>query len=357
MFLQTRLDNLQRKIRERDLDAMLITNAVNRTYITGFSGTAGYGIVTQEKAFLLTDFRYTHQACEQAPCFEVIQFEGDGLESINDVLKENGVRTLGFESMDLSCSRYEKLRNKIEVEEFFPVTDLVEELRKIKDIMEVEKMREAARIADSAFSYILQFIKPGVKENEVALELEYFMKKNGARALSFDTIVASGERSCLPHGQASDKEIEMGDLVVLDFGCVYEGYCSDMTRTIGIGNLNEEQKKIYKIVLEAQIKGINVLGPGKTGREVDQAARNIINRYGYAQNFGHGLGHGVGCEVHEAPRLSPNGEEILKPGMVVTIEPGIYINGFGGVRIEDMVVITPDGIENLTSSPKELIII
>ncbi|NLY43487.1 MAG: aminopeptidase P family protein [Clostridiaceae bacterium] len=357
MFLKRRLENLQNNIKGKSLDAMLITNAINLTYISGFRGTAGYGIVTRERAFLLTDFRYTQQAHKQAPFFEVIQFEGDAMDSINDVLKKNNVRSMGFESRHLSCLKYEQFKSKLCIKDFFPVTDLVESLREIKDESEIEKMRKAAEIADSAFYHILHLIKPGITENEIALELEYFMKKNGAKALSFDTIVASGVRSSLPHGQPSDKRIEAGDLVVLDFGCVYEGYCSDMTRTIGVGSLNEEQKKIYNIVLEAQMKGLNVLKPGITGKEVDRAARDIISSHGYGQNFGHGLGHGVGCEVHEAPRLSVNAEEVLKPGMVVTVEPGIYINDFGGVRIEDMVLITSDGIENFTSSPKELIIV
>lgn len=357
MILQTRLNNLQEKLKEKHLDAVMITNSVNRSYITGFYGTAGYGIVTQDGAFLLTDFRYTQQATKQATYFEVIQFEGTPFESINLLLKKHHIKTLGFEDKDITYSQYEQFKEKLETAELIPIEDLIVDLRKIKDEAEISRMKEAARIADLAFSHIIKNIKPGMAELEVAFELEFFMRRNGAKALSFDMIVASGVRSSLPHGVATDKKIETGDLVTLDFGCIFEGYCSDMTRTIGIGTLNEKQKEIYNIVLGAQMKALESVIPGKKGREIDKIARDIIAGYGYEKNFGHGLGHGVGREIHEAPRLSVLGEEILKPGMVVTIEPGIYIEGFGGVRIEDMVVVTQEGIDNLTSSTKELLII
>lgn len=227
----------------------------------------------------------------------------------------------------------------------------------VKDADEIEKMRKAASIADQAFLHIQQFIKPGAVEKDLALELEFFMKKCGASGLSFDTIVASGMRSSLPHGHASEKVIKTGDLVTFDFGCVYEGYCSDMTRTVAVGTISKEQEKVYNIVLEAQIRALQAVMPVKSGIEIDMVARNYINNQGYEKNFEHGLGHGVGLEIHEEPRVSKTGDKILHPGMVVTVEPGIYIEGFCGVRIEDMVVVTKQGIENLTSSKKELLVL
>ncbi|MGE4282245.1 MAG: M24 family metallopeptidase [Clostridia bacterium] len=357
MFLQERLTSLQSKLKENKMDAMLITSPISRTYITGFIGTAGYGVVTQSDAFLFTDSRYTQQAKEQAIFFHVMEFQGNPYDAVNALVKENNIKVLGFEDKDVTYSQFEQLKNKIVVEQFYSVGDLIEQQRKIKDEQEIKKIREAARIADLAFAHILKYIKAGMTEYEVALELEIFMRRNGAKGLSFDTVAASGTRSSLPHGIASAKKIECGDLLTLDFGCIFEGYCSDMTRTIGIGKLNEEQKRIYHIVLEAQIKALDVIKPGKTGKEVDQIARDIISGFGYGDHFGHGLGHGVGLEIHEAPRLSITGEEELKPGMVVTVEPGIYIEGFGGVRIEDMVLIIGDGIDNFTSSNKGLLVI
>lgn len=357
LSLKIRLNRLQQKLKENGLDAIMITNSINRSYISGFYGTAGYVIVMQNKAFLLTDFRYTQQAANQAQYFEVIQLEGNPFEKINLLIKDYDVKTLGFEDKDITYYQYAQFKEKINADQLIPVKDLILNLRKIKDETEIEKMREAAKIADMAFSHILKMIKPGITEIEIALELEFFMKKKGAKSLSFDTIVVSGVRSSLPHGQPTHKTIEVGDLVTMDFGCVVDGYCSDMTRTIGIGSLNQKQKEIYHIVLEAQTKALALLRHGKTGKEIDKIARDIITSYGYKNYFGHGLGHGVGCEIHEDPRLSPVGEESLKPGMVVTVEPGIYIKGFGGVRIEDMVVITDDGVDNFVSSTKELLII
>ncbi|WHH59649.1 Xaa-Pro peptidase family protein [Petroclostridium sp. X23] len=357
MFLQKRLTSLQNKLKENNMDAILITSPVSRVYITGFTGTAGYGIVMQSGAFLFTDFRYTQQAREQAKHFNVIEFQGNPLDSINSLLKDHTIRKLGFEDKDVTYAQFEQFKDKMNAVRLEHVGSIIEDLRVIKDEQEIQKMREAARIADLGFKHILGYVKPGMTENDVALELEYFMKRNGAKGLSFETIAASGVRSSLPHGVASMKKIEKGDLLTLDFGCIFEGYCSDMTRTIGIGALDDKQKQIYKIVLEAQMKALDAITAGKTGTEIDKIARDIITDYGYGSQFGHGLGHGVGLEIHEAPRLSVAGENKLKKGMVVTVEPGIYIEGFGGVRIEDMVVVTDSGIDNLTSSTKELLII
>jgi Xaa-Pro aminopeptidase len=225
----------------------------------------------------------------------------------------------------------------------------------VKTEKELEKMAKAADIADQAFHHIIGYIRPGVTERAVALELEIYMKKLGASALSFETIAASGVRSSMPHGIATDKIIEDGDFLTLDFGCVYDGYCSDMTRTVVVGKATQKQKKIYGVVLEAQIAALNAIREGINGIDVDKIARDVISSRGYGEYFGHGLGHGVGLEVHEEPRLSPTGTKKLLENMVVTDEPGIYIPGFGGVRIEDLIVVKKDGCEVLSKSPKQLI--
>ncbi len=356
-MLLTRLHNLYHALKEKEIDGMLITNPINRTYMTGFKGSTGYGIVTQDKAYLLTDSRYTQQAREQAKHFEVIQFQNEAILAIRDLLAENNIKKLGFEEDTVSFSQYRQFEQRLDVEELIPTENLIKEFRKIKDKDEQEKMRQAAHIADLAFMYIADYIEVGMSEREIALELEFFMRNNGAMSMSFDMIVASGTRSALPHGQPTDKKIEAGDLLTLDFGCVFDGYCSDMTRTIGIKQLSDKQKEIYNVVLEAQTTALSHVKAGITGVISDKIARDIIKAQGYGAYFGHGLGHGVGCEIHEEPRLSPRGNEVLKSGMVVTVEPGIYIEDLGGVRIEDMVIVTDDGIKNLTSSPKELILV
>lgn len=234
---------------------------------------------------------------------------------------------------------------------------MISEQREIKDEEEIAKIRAAEKLGDEAFSYVLNFIKPGISELDVAFELEFFMRKNGASGLSFDTIAASGIRSAMPHGVASEKIIEKGDLLTLDFGCVLDGYCSDMTRTVAVGSIDSKGKEIYETVLAAQKAGLEYIAKGKVCSGADAAARKVITEAGYGKNFGHALGHSVGIEIHESPTLSPKCDKILVPGNVVTVEPGIYIENFVGVRIEDLVLITDSGVENFTHSEKELIIV
>jgi len=238
-----------------------------------------------------------------------------------------------------------------------PFSKTIKNPRRIKDKEEIRKIAQAEELGDRAFSYILDFIKAGKSEKEVAVELEFFMRRNGASKLSFDTICASGVRSAMPHGVASDKIIEKGDFVTLDFGCVLDGYCSDMTRTVVVGKATQRQKEIYEIVLKAQKSALDIVKAGILCKTADKVARDIIDNAGYKDNFGHGTGHSVGIEIHELPSLSPKSEDILEVGNVVSVEPGIYIEDFGGVRIEDLVQIMPDGIENLTKSKKNLLII
>jgi Xaa-Pro aminopeptidase len=267
------------------------------------------------------------------------------------------VKRLGFENELMSYSAHGKYAEAFNPVELVPASGLVEDIRMIKDDAELAVMKEAADLVDRTFLHMLEIIKPGISELEGALELEYFMRKQGASAPSFDTIFASGERSALPHGAASSKIVQSGELLTMDFGALLKGYCSDITRTVMVGTPNDKQRDIYHIVLEAQMHTLEHLRPGMTGREADALARDIITGYGYGEQFGHSTGHGLGMEVHEAPGLSKLSDVILKPGMVVTVEPGIYIPGFGGVRIEDDVVITETGIRRLTESTKDFIIL
>lgn len=352
-----RLKRLRSELKARNLPAMLITNPVNRKYMTGFSGSSGVAIVTADHACLITDFRYRTQAPMQAKYYQVFEQRPKMAETILDVLRQCGVDEIGFEQDHVSYGDYIAYQEQWTGIRLVPVQGAVEQLRQVKDEAELQIMREAAELADRTFSHLLTWVRPGMLEREVALEMEMFMRRHGATSSAFDTIVASGERSALPHGTASDKELALGEFITFDFGAYYRGYCSDLTRTIMMGQPTDRHREIYGIVQEAQAYALEHIRPGMTGREADALAREVIARYGYADQFGHGTGHGLGMEIHEAPRLSMLSETELIPGMVVTVEPGIYIPGFGGVRIEDDVVITESGIEILTHSTKDLLII
>lgn len=337
-----------------NIDSLLITNPFSRRYMTQFTGTAGIALITKEDALFITDFRYTEQATEQVKQFQIIEHKGPIEQEIKDQLKKLNVKRLGFESEHMTFHLYNKYDQLFDVD-LVPVNNVVETMRKVKTDEELSVLKQAAKIADDAFVHILNYIRPGTKEIDIAIELEYFMRQAGATAASFDIIVASGYRSSLPHGIASTKTIENGELVTLDFGALYNGYCSDITRTVAVGDVSDELKKIYDIVLEAQTRGVANIKPNMTGKEADSLTRDYITEQGYGQYFGHSTGHGIGLEVHEGPTLSPRSEEVLKPGMVVTVEPGIYIPDVGGCRIEDDIVITEDGNERLTNASKQFI--
>ncbi|SHK12378.1 M24 family metallopeptidase [Tepidibacter formicigenes] len=351
--MNNRIKKLKEEMKNRDLDAVLIYKPENRRYISGFTGTAGYVLITEDKSIFFTDFRYIQQAASQCKGFEILEISRN--KPVTEYLENMNIKNLGFEDDYMDFSTYSKFTDELKNIKFIPLKGLMLSLRVVKDEDEINTIAKAASIADEAFKHILTYIKPGISEKDIALELEYFMKKKGATGLSFESIVASGKRSSLPHGVASDKLIEKGDFLTLDFGCIYNGYCSDMTRTIVIGKASDEQKNIYEIVLNAQIKALEAVKPGITGCELDKIARDIITDAGYGDKFGHGLGHGVGLEVHEMPHVNSLGTNPLLPGMVITDEPGIYIPDFGGVRIEDLVVVTKDGYKVLSNSPKELI--
>lgn len=355
--MEKRLTGLRKQLTENQVDAVLITSPSNRRYITGFTGSAGYALITKNEAVFITDFRYITQAGKQAHLFEIVQHDGIIVDAVKDQLERFNVKTLGFEQDFVTYSLFKQFTDKFDGVDLLPLSQVVEKLRLVKDEEELMLVKKAAEIADKAFAYLLTTIKPGMKEIDVAIALEYKMRELGADGISFSTIVASGYRSALPHGIASEKVIETGDFVTIDFGAIYKGYVSDITRTIVMGEPSDKQKEIYNIVLEAQLHGVNNIKPGMNGIEADALTRDIINNYGYGEYFGHGTGHGIGIDVHEGPTLSPRGEIVLTPGMIVTVEPGIYIPDFGGVRIEDDVVITQDGGEILTKTTKELIII
>ncbi|WP_020616804.1 M24 family metallopeptidase [Paenibacillus daejeonensis] len=352
-----RVHRLREKLAERGLKAMLISNPVNRRYLSGFTGSSGYVLVTEQESWLLTDFRYMAQAPQQAPRFQVVDHGTSPIDAIGELLSAAGHGRLGFEQEFVVFSDYTAWSESLSGTELVPVSGVVEELRVIKDEQEIAVMQEAAELADATFAHIVGLLKPGMVESDIALEMEVFMRSRGATSSSFDTIVASGERSALPHGVASSRVIGNNEFVKLDFGAYYHGYCSDLTRTVVVGQPTDKHKEIYSIVLEAQMHALDHIRPGMTGVEADALTRDIITRYGYGDHFGHGTGHGLGMEIHEAPRLSRLSQTVLTPGMTVTVEPGIYLPGFGGVRIEDDIVITDNGIKILTSSPKELMIL
>jgi Xaa-Pro aminopeptidase len=352
MGTKNRIEALRAALDAAGLEAILVASGVNRRYLSGFTGTAGALLFTPRGQYLLTDFRYVTQAPLQAVDYEVVEHAPDMMDTVKALLAEAGVTRLGFEERHVSYADWSSWSKALAPVELVPVDGLPEKLREKKDDDEIAVIREAAKLADAAYAHILHFVRPGVTELDLAAELESFMRKNGATGPSFDTIVASGERSAMPHGVASDRKLQSGEFVTFDFGALYRGYCSDLTRTIVVGEATDRHREIYGIVLEAQEHALANIRPGMTGREADALTRDVITRYGYGEFFGHGTGHGIGLEIHEAPRLSQRSDTVLEPGMVVTVEPGIYIPGFGGVRIEDDVVVTESGIHVLTSSPK-----
>jgi len=351
-----KLTALRQALGEHQIDALLITSGYNRRYITDFTGTAGVAIVSKDHAVFITDFRYTEQAAKQITGFEIVQHTKPIIEEVGVQLDRIGVKKLGFEKDDMTYAMFESYKKTVNPE-LVPVSGLIEKIRLIKTPQEIKIIKAAADIADAAFEHILSFIAPGKTELEVSNELEFFMRKQGASSSSFDIIVASGLRSALPHGVASDKLIEKGDFVTLDFGALYNGYISDITRTVAVGQPSDQLKEIYQIVLDSQLLSLEKVKPGMTGIEADAVARDYIKSKGYGEAFGHSLGHGIGLEVHEGPGLSFRSETVLAENMVVTIEPGIYVPGLGGVRIEDDIVLTATGNEKLTHSTKELLIL
>ncbi|SFE30834.1 M24 family metallopeptidase [Alteribacillus iranensis] len=354
--MNKRIQKLRETLHTKRADGIFIESPTNRRYVSGFTGTSGAMLITEEEAYFITDFRYVEQAQDQCDGFHIIEQTSSIYNEVGILVKKSGVSRLLFEKEHTTYAVYELLQKYIQAE-LIPSAGLVENIRLYKEANEIEVLKEAAQIADNAFEHIIKKLKPGVTEMEISNELEFFMRNKGAVSSSFDIIVASGWRGALPHGVASDKVIESGELVTMDYGAYYKGYCSDITRTVAVGEPTNELKKIYQCVYEAQIRAVDAIKPGMSGVEADRIAREYIEQEGYGDHFGHGLGHGLGMEVHEGPRLSPKGKNTLEKGMVVTVEPGIYVSGVGGTRIEDDIVLTENGNERLTHSPKELTIV
>lgn len=347
-----------KKILERlSIDGVLVSNGYNMRYLSGFSGATGYVYISKNKQVIFTDFRYTIQATNESKGFEVVEVNGnrDYSKAINEYLVDEHIEVLGYEDQDMLCSSFHRLQEQLKVKELVPIHSALTDLRRIKSQEELDYIEQAEAIGDIAFTKILDIIKPGMTELEIAAHLEFIMKTNGASGLSFDSIVASGVNSSMPHATPSNKVIELGDFLTMDFGCIYNGYCSDMTRTIVVGKASDEQKKMYNTVLQAQLAALEQIKAGCYGKDIDKIARDMIDQAGYVGCFGHGLGHSVGLEIHEDPRFSIAETGIIEANVIMTVEPGIYIKDFGGVRIEDLVVVKEGGYINFTHSRKELI--
>ncbi|MBN2604992.1 MAG: aminopeptidase P family protein [Bacilli bacterium] len=355
-----RLKKLQEVIKTSDFDAVLLAGlentvaAKNLYYITGYTGSYGFAIIGKDFQYFVSDFRYRDQAKAQAKDFTFVEIEGSLLLALDSIIKKHDIHVLGFDQK-IRYSEYE-MYSKLSCA-LTPTTNLIESLRVSKEESEIKLLKEACRITDAALDFVVKRIKPGMSEREVEITLKNKMIELGADATWERFIVASGERGAMPHGMASDKLIQSGEMVTIDIGCIYKGYSSDLTRTIAMGDAKPELIDIYNIVYEAQKLAVASAKAGMTGKELDSVARDYIVNAGYGEYFKHGLGHGLGLDVHEDPRASQANTEPLEVGACVTIEPGIYITGLGGVRIEDDVILTESGCIVLNEYPRELIFV
>lgn len=342
----------------QDIDGFLITNLKNLYYLSGFDGEGCALVLAKGKNYLLTDSRYTEHAQKESPDFEILTDDPKKKDArilaLKKIFTQNKVKKIAFESNNLSYADFGKYSNSFKSIKLLPTENIIEKLRMIKDKEEIIKIKKAAQITTESLKDVFEAIEPGMRELDIASELAYNMRKKGALKEAFETVVVSGQRSSLPHGKPSEKKIEEKELITIDMGANYQNYSSDITRTILLGKENNKQKEIFSLVLEAQMAALEFLKPGVSCKEVDSIARKIITRGGYGEYFGHGLGHGVGLDIHELPRVSFSDDTVLQPGMVITIEPGIYLPEMGGVRIEDSVLITDESYEILTWFPKLL---
>ena len=379
----TRRAQLIKELMQEPIDAVLINNPSNLYYYTGFTGGEAMflmpvngdimstyafelcGISNDSRVitndwpdgYVITDSRYYEQVEKECEGLQLVKWESKGMAAtIQELLVEDKKIQIILED-DMNLAQYMKLTEVGKNCSFALGSKWIQKPRMVKDAEELAKLEQAEYIGDAAFTHILDVLKPGVSEREIALELEFFMKKQGASKLSFDTIVASGANGSMPHAQVTDRVLQSGDFVTIDCGCVYQGYCSDMTRTVAIGTPTDEMKKVYQIVLDANLRAMEQIEAGKRCNEIDAVARDYIREQGYGEYFGHGLGHGVGLDIHEEPRFSPKCDVITQENMVITDEPGIYLPGQFGVRIEDLVVVKENGYQKLSQSEKKLIIL
>lgn len=350
------LKELMKRLPE-NVDGAIITSDENRRYFTGMKSSAGTLLLTRERAHFIIDFRYIEKAKEIITDFTV-ELQENYYEQVKAFFEKEEAKNIAVETDCLTISELEALKGRLPDLNFVTYntfSNIIADLRSIKSEEEIGYIRKAQEITDKAFSHICEFIKPGMTELEVAIELEYTMRKLGASGLAFDSIVVSGVNSSLPHGVPSDKKIEEGDFITMDFGAAYNGYCSDMTRTVAVGKISEEQQKVYDTVLNAQLMAIDAIKAGVVYKDIDKIARDYIYSQGYEGCFGHGLGHSLGLLIHENPAFNMRCEEITKDNVVITVEPGVYLEGKFGVRIEDMVIIKGDSCEIITKSEKKLI--
>lgn len=349
-----RLKKIRQGLKKSGADGVLLTDLVNIRYLTGFTGSNGYLLLTARGGWFFTDSRYTAQAASEVEGFTILRLTGPWFKEIAAKIKGLSVGRLGFEGANLSYTLWKKLKDELKGLRLKDISGLVESVRIGKDSEEIKEMREAIRIASLGFQEARLAIRPGVSEGEVARRIESVLRDNGATGPSFDIIVASGARGALPHGIAGEKKIKKGELVIVDMGALYKGYSSDETRTYAVGRASKKAREVYRIVKDAHDLAIEAVRPGVKVSDIDKAARDYIKDAGYGEFFGHGTGHGVGLNIHEAPSVSPAGREILSKGMIFTVEPGIYLEGEFGVRIEDMILVTGDGFEVLTRSGRDL---
>ena len=351
-----RLKRLRERMKHEKIDAMFVLSSSNLRYISGYSGSNGMCYINADEAWFFTDFRYKTQSAAEVNNMHIdVPVGKDLFQAMKDKDCIKGSDVIGFEGNHLSFEQYDKLKSLYPDNKFVNKAQLMEELASVKEDVEIECFREAARITDAAFNELLNEIKPGISERMLDAKLSYIMKSMGSEKDSFDTIIASGVNGSRPHHSPTEKLIQNGELITIDFGAMYKGYHGDVTRTVCLGKADEKQREIYAIVLEAQERALAGIRPGVTGKTVDAIARDYISSKGYGEYFGHGLGHGLSLEIHAEPRLSPTYDKELMVNQIVTVEPGIYIPDWSGVRMEDDVIITENGIENLTKAPKELI--
>lgn len=346
------IDKLRQELLRNKLEAILITNAVNVAYLSGFKGE-GRLLITPGKQVLIVDFRFKEQAVKETKSFRIWQGQSfcPPEKSISALLKKLKLKNMGFEASTFSYQFYRRLKAAVKSVGLVPTDNIVEQLRAIKSLQEIKLLKKAASLAIKSFTFAKGAIKPGKKEEEIARELQYFMRKSGAQECAFDSIIASGRRSSMPHAPISDRTFKRNEAVLLDLGCRIAGYNSDLTRMVFLGKISAKIKRTYEIVLQAQQLAISAVRAGAKIRQIDKIARQYIAKAGLGAFFGHALGHGIGREVHEYPSISPRNKDILKEGMVFTVEPGVYIPGWGGIRVEDMVLVTKQGFEVLTKRP------
>jgi Xaa-Pro aminopeptidase len=356
-MLKNRRSRLRKFFEEYSLKAVLFTDLMNIRYLCGFSGTEGALLISQDNAWFLCDSRYTLQAAQEVQAAEIRECGAIRIDMVAALANEFGLDRIGFEAAHTTVSVFRRLSEKLSGVELIELGPNLDEIRICKDEAEIELLTSVAALSSQALTAVLGNIKPGVREVDIAVALELEMRRRGADGKAFDFIVASGERGAMPHGRASEKIIQSGELVTIDFGALKDGYHSDETVTIACGNPEKRAREIHSIVRMAHDLAIRAVRPGIICKDLDEVARSYIRHKGYGDYFGHGLGHGIGLEIHEMPALSPRSTSVLEEGMVITVEPGIYIPGFGGVRIEDTVVVTGDGCHVITGADKQLLIL